>query len=502
MGRGFFYTDEPLRDLDRDGGENRWPDDIGEIHKTGIIFGGTFWDLRKQLILDLGEAEGIAVTERLFLGALRRSTGIPDSLIAVLATDDDDGNLSNGTPHECAIRNAYGRHGLRTASGIVGAPGHLDQPTRATTVHIDITGLTDRCSGDELDHAELDWKPAGTGQAGPESERTVTAVQTTPTAFYAQLPLAIDDVMLYQVKVVFKDGSVLTLPDNIADPFYQLYEGRTVTLYCNSFDTDPMAAGWTTGTSDGSPSPWQWGVPVGGATDPHAAFTGTTVLSQVLDGDYAAMSSSYVKMPTIDIGSWTDVHLQYRRWLAVEDSHFDQARVTVGGVPAWVNYTENRGDSSSAQHLDREWRFHDVVVSGYQPGHKLDIGWDLSSDAGLQFGGWALDDVCVVANASGVCGDGLLTAHESCDDGPANADAPNACRTWCQLPSCGDYIVDDGEQCDGGPGGSSACTTDCKQIGPQSLGGCCSADRSAGGSFVIAGLVLGFVVRRRRRGAR
>src|SRR5262249_23561317 len=155
MGRGFFYTDEPLRDLDPPMMENRWPDDIGEIHKTGLIFGGTFWDLRKALIAELGEAQGILLTQKLYIGALRRSVDIPTSLIAVLATDDDDGDLANGTPHECAIRNAFAQHGLRTATGTIVGPDRLAEPTLATTVHVELSGLATRCSGDEIDHAEI-----------------------------------------------------------------------------------------------------------------------------------------------------------------------------------------------------------------------------------------------------------------------------------------------------------------------------------------------------------
>lgn len=497
MGRGFFFTDAPLRDLDPPMKENRWPDDIGEIHKTGIIFGGTFWDLRKALIAQLGEPLGIQITQKLFLGALRRSVSIPTSLIEVLAADDDDGNLANGTPHECTIRNAYGQHGLRTATGVAAAPDRLEQATLATTVHIELSGLAERCSGDEIDHAELAWKPSGAN--GPAAG-SMMAVQTAPTKFYAELPLAANDTILYQAKVVFKDSSVLTLPDNLADPYYQLYQGRTVPLYCANFeDGDPMMAGWKTGTSDGTPSPWSWGTPTGGATDPHVAFSGSHALVQVLDGDYAPKSSSYVKMPPIEIGRWSDVHLQYRRWLAVEDSHFDQARITVGDQQAWVNFTQNAGDSSSTQHIDREWRFQDVVISGYQPGHTLDIGWDLTSDEGLEFGGWAIDDVCVVANVNGVCGDGMLTAHEACDDGAGNADRPNACRTWCQLPTCGDGILDDGEECDNGSGGASECTARCELVKAPDLGGCCSAERGAGGSCGLGALVLGLVLRRRRQ---
>jgi hypothetical protein len=501
MGRGFFYNDDPLRDLDPDGTENRWPDDIGEIHHTGMIFGGAFWDLRKALIADpsIGQSVAIQLTQKLFIGALRRSADIPSSLIEVLATDDDDGDLSNGTPHECAIRAAYGRHGLRTATGSVAAPDHLDQPVATTTVRVQLASLAVRCAGDEIDHTDLAWKPSGSSVPAAGSAKA-TPAPTDPTMFSAELPVPTNGIVLYQVRVVFKDGSVLVLPDNLADPYYQLYEGHTVALYCTSFeDGDPLAAGWTTGTTDATASPWIWGVPAGGATDPHAAFSGSHALVQGLGTDYAPKSSSYVKMPPIDVGHWSDVHLQYRRWLAVEDSHFDQARITVGGKAAWVNSSQNMGDSSSTQHVDREWRFQDVSVSGYQMGHMLDVAWDLTSDEGLQFGGWALDDVCVVANTDGVCGDGQITAHESCDDGAGNADRPDACRTWCQRPTCGDGIIDKAEQCDPGSGSDPNCTDACQLLKAPDTGGCCSAERGVGGPFALGVLTLGLVLRRRRR---
>ena len=39
----------------------------------------------------------------------------------LLFADDDDGDLSNGTPHGCAINQAMGRHGLRPVAGTVTA---------------------------------------------------------------------------------------------------------------------------------------------------------------------------------------------------------------------------------------------------------------------------------------------------------------------------------------------------------------------------------------------
>ena len=67
MGRGFFKTDKPLRDLDEPDRERVWPDDAGEIHITGIIFGAAFWDLRTAAIAALGEADGVALVQKLYV---------------------------------------------------------------------------------------------------------------------------------------------------------------------------------------------------------------------------------------------------------------------------------------------------------------------------------------------------------------------------------------------------------------------------------------------------
>ena len=267
-------------------------------------------------------------------------------------------------------------------------------------------------------------------------------------------------------------------------------------LYCTDFESaDPLTMGWTTTTADGSPSPWAWGVPSGGTTDPPSAFSGTHALVQALGGDYPAMQTSQVSMPPIEVGQYSDVRVQYRRWLAVEDSHFDQARITANGNQVWENATANNGDSSSLQHVDKEWRFQDVGLSGHFSGHALTVSWSLTSDDGVQFGGWALDDVCVVANPLSICGDGVRAAFtEQCDDGAANADKPDACRTDCSTPKCGDGIVDTGEQCDG----SADCTPDCKL--QDVSGGCCSTGGDLGGSLALTAMVA-CLCRRRRRAA-
>ena len=62
-----------------------------------------------------------------------------------------------------------------------------------------------------------------------------------------------------------------------------------------------------------------------------------------------------------------------------------------------------------------------------------------------------------------ICGDGTVQKGEACDQGAANADESDACRTYCALPICGDGIIDPPfEFCDDGntlPG--DGCDADC-----------------------------------------
>jgi cysteine-rich repeat protein len=67
--------------------------------------------------------------------------------------------------------------------------------------------------------------------------------------------------------------------------------------------------------------------------------------------------------------------------------------------------------------------------------------------------------------APAVCGDGLVTGEEECDDG--DADDADECTNACRFPVCGDGIIWVGvEVCDdGGPVQGDGCNTDCMPSG-------------------------------------
>jgi MYXO-CTERM domain-containing protein len=127
------------------------------------------------------------------------------------------------------------------------------------------------------------------------------------------------------------------------------------------------------------------------------------------------------------------------------------------------------------------------------------VGWELSSDEGLELGGWQLDDVCIVANVNSICGDGVKSPTEGCDEGAANADEPDRCRSYCLRPACGDNIVDSDEECDHGAG-DTTCSASCKNLELPTLGGCCSAtDAAAPGAIILGAIVVIILLRRRRK---
>lgn len=461
MGRGFFLGNaSPLRDLDPAGREARWPDDIdpnGDPHGTGEIIGGALWDLRKEFITLLGAGPGKQKADDAYYAILQRAADIPSTYVEVLAADDNDGNLANGTPNKCLIDRAFGPHGLIDPTLGLG----LAAPVRTgNDVTVSVNPPPGDCPAPAISSVVLSWRLRGQG-----------ALQTVPltrtgNAFKAAIPTQPDgSVVEYKVAVSIANGTHVDYPDNVADPLYQYYIGPLVPVYCTDFETDPFAAGWTH-QAVSNRDDWQWGVPGGaaGSGDPAMAASGSKAIGNDLgnngsDGMYVPSMSDFALSPVIDVSHATGVRLQYKRWLGVEDGFYDDAEVFADGQKLWSNFDTGNQDAST-EHVDREWRFQDLDLSAQAADGSVQIKFALTSDEGLQLGGWTIDDFCIMARTNILpgCGNGTVDGAEQCDDG--NNVAGDGCTESCTIEP----------GVDPGTAGGGCCSTGGSPAAPIGLG--------------------------------
>jgi hypothetical protein len=377
-----------------------WPDDISfDPHETGVIWGGAMWDLRTYLVADLGEAEGHALTDQLYYQALRRSSSIPASYAEILAADDDDGDLSNGTPHVCAVNRAFLRHGLAPVLNEEGLvlehtplaslpPGEGPYP-----IHVSAKLLYPQCGGaTSLDSISLTFHllggGPGTGTLAPDGD-----------GWSGTLPAVPDGTALRYSITATVAGNVARLPDNPADPEYRVFVGETVPIYCNDFES--QIDDWVFSDSKGGEGDFEWGVPEGQAGDPAAAYSGQKVIGDRLGGGgaYGMNRTVSATSPVIDVGAEESVRLQFRRWLGVYDGAQDRATIYVNEAPVWQNATTGSEDDGTPAHRDAEWRFEDIDISSFvrPDATTVQVRFELESDKTQQLGGWNVDDFCIVA---------------------------------------------------------------------------------------------------------
>jgi MYXO-CTERM domain-containing protein len=467
LGRGFFFNDNPLRDLDPVGIEKKWPQDAdGEPHDEGEIIGETIWDLRKALNAKYGDAAGFTATEKIFYGIMQRAHDIPTSTYAeALVADDDDGNLMNGTPNQCEINAAFGLHGLADPSVTIG----LAPPTRtAFTISLDVKPPTQSaCPPPGITAVQITWKPRAGGSAGG-----MVAMTQSGNTWSGDIPTQPDGtVVQYQVTVTLADASTAVFPDNKADPFYEFYVGNVTVIKCWDFESG--AADWT---HTGNPDEWEAAIPKGLGGDPAMAHGGTMAFGIDLgnagngDGLYPANVTTSAVSADVDVTGYSNVRLQYYRWLGVEDGAYDHATISANDMVLWTNLASPGMPTGGAEvnHVDKEWRFQDVDLTGTVKDNKVNVKFGLTSDQGLELGGWTVDDVCIVAAAasSGTCGDGIVQEGEMCDDG--NTTDGDGCSSTCQIEQAHEA-------------------------------GCCSSSTSPVGAAGLGAIVLGMVLRRRRR---
>ncbi len=363
----------------------------------------------------MGTNSGVALANRLAFEALRNADDIPTMYPEMLLADDNDGDVMTGTPHACAIARAFELHGLRPRSVEPQVTG-IWSAEKPTTVTLKLPGWDDPCRDEAVVSARLIWSDRSENEAYVPAEVTTLEDGVTVRAVVPGRPLGTQ--VRYRVELNLLGGKNVSFPENAADASYEAFVGEGVPLYCNDFEAkSPFSHGWSSGVdqdpgwSEDDADDWQWGTPRGtsGSSDPANAHGGSKILGTDLgkglrDGRYAPGGSNWVQSPGIDLQGYRNVHIQYWRWLTVENRKYDHASILANGTETWSNAELPEDAADNGAHVDRTWQFHDVDVSDAIHGDEdLYVRFALEADTGLEFGGWNIDDFCVVGYPLETC---------------------------------------------------------------------------------------------------
>ncbi len=195
----------------------------------------------------------------------------------------------------------------------------------------------------------------------------------------------------YYLEAEDDQGNTERLPDGLGADSFEFFVGYINDIFADDFEISDN--GWThggTGQDD-----WMRDVPSGnGGYDPGYPASGTKIWGNDLgpsgyNGNYQGNVNNWLESPSIDCSGWTDVTLRYRRWLTVEEGQYDQARILVNGSEAFAN-------AYSGDHIDTDWVLHDIDISAWA-GNVSDVKlrFTLTTDSGVELGGWNIDDLHV-----------------------------------------------------------------------------------------------------------
>lgn len=403
---GFFTrSNGALRNTNNDA---RYPEDYETneafIHTNGLIFGGSMWDTREALRNNHGEPYATETTSAIYAGLLKGGPAMDTAYDEAIFADDDDADLSNGTPHQCELVEGFGKHGLGPAGGLGISPEH--DPIVTTEVGKDTTVML-ALDNPAPDCLEIQPETAKVHYSINASAWNEIPLDIADADIEGSIPgAALGDLVQYWVEVRDANGSRYTEPAGGPIRPHTFYVGDVLEVHCNDFEQGD--GGYThelvSGEESEGADDWQHGEPIGLGGDPFGCYSGDRCWGNDLgggqfNGEYQNDKSNRLTSSVIKTGHYTDTMLHYRRWLSVEDGHYDQARIYADDLEIWSNWATNRNDGGD-HHVDDSWAAHVVDLGAEGDDGEVQISWDITSDAGLTFGGWTIDDVCIYAPAT------------------------------------------------------------------------------------------------------
>jgi len=400
IGRGFFGGQRGIRDVEND---RTYPRDVvNQVHTDGLILGGAMWELIDALEPRYGRDEARDVVGRLIVGALKGGPTLATVGEELLLADDDDGDLSNGTPNFCELTAVLSRRGLLPILAPTIAIEHeqvVDGPARG---RVELRAAANEQLARCVDLGALqavfriDGGPWQRADAAADGAERIMELPEIPFGSFVEYYLESDSTQI--------PAGGFTNP-------LSLYVGGVLPLTCEDFEDSD--GGYTSELLVGEDRPgandWQWDWPRGRGGDPFRAYSGRNVWGNDLggriegqrsDGLYQNNVRNRLTSPALTFPAhYEGVFLRYARWLAVEDGRADKARILANGEVVWTNHDSQQA-AGSEHHLDARWVIHSVDLGDLTAAGQVWVAWEIETDSQQIFGGWTIDDVCLVAPAS------------------------------------------------------------------------------------------------------
>lgn len=309
IGKGFYQDSEDgIRVYDEE--PKVYPEDlVGEVHADGEIICGAWYDTHLLMGGDWDLTLGLYVDAFSGMQALaangEEGQAYTDVLLDLLQADDDDGDISNGTPNGAAIIEGFAIHGITVFSyaNIVHAPQQFADADLA----LEIDGITDIQFPFSL-YLDGVYMWYHTSEGAPFEE--VLMENASGNTYTATLPAQSPGTVIgYYLGIRDTFGGISAVAPFAANkatnaniPYYTLVGVEPVMV--NDSDDYSDFGVWTTGLpgeDTATTGEWEEAIPVGSYSDP-ADFS--TICAPVTDHTPGAGGYAFItgQNPAVDAG--------------------------------------------------------------------------------------------------------------------------------------------------------------------------------------------------------
>lgn len=257
LGDGFSGPGTDVRRYDID--PKRYPEDlVGQVHADGEIIAGAWWDFGQEM----GDTqEMVDLFTKAYPAAIDGANGdegsvYRDILLEALVQDDDDGDISNGTPNDDELLTAFGIHGITLLANV---EVEHTETTPAALAPVAIEAELDIDFSVYLGDFNLIWRPQGVG-----SWTTVPMGLVSGSDYRVDLPAQPAGTILEYYFEVFDIYGIkaVTQPANAGEPLDPNLPYYTLVGYVQQEleDFDNTFGSWDInpeGTDDATTGQWE-----------------------------------------------------------------------------------------------------------------------------------------------------------------------------------------------------------------------------------------------------